>query len=149
VPPPFLLDDDVLFECGDGEIDKLEECDDNNLVDGDGCNRFCIKEACGNRILDRNEECEDGNLINGDGCSATCENEDADLLPSALCGNSVIDPGEQCDDGDLIDNNAGTNLCRSPVCGDGIINTVNNVLELSIFLYFLNDYYSLIRLRHF
>ncbi|XP_032421623.1 pappalysin-2 [Xiphophorus hellerii] len=30
--------------CGDGAIQGTEECDDSNLLDGDGCTKKCIKE---------------------------------------------------------------------------------------------------------
>lgn len=31
-------------ECGDGVVDGVEECDDGNLVDGDGCTDACLVE---------------------------------------------------------------------------------------------------------
>uniref|UniRef100_A0A672GNP6 Pappalysin 2 n=1 Tax=Salarias fasciatus TaxID=181472 RepID=A0A672GNP6_SALFA len=30
--------------CGDGRIDRSEQCDDSNLLDGDGCSKKCLKE---------------------------------------------------------------------------------------------------------
>lgn len=76
--------------CGNGVIEKSEECDDGNLINGDGCNHFCFLEPhctfnntdpdspphinctshCGNGIIEADllEECDDGNNINGDGC---------------------------------------------------------------------------------
>jgi cysteine-rich repeat protein len=32
--------------CGDGVIDPGEECDDGNLLSGDGCSGSCVVEAC-------------------------------------------------------------------------------------------------------
>ncbi len=32
--------------CGDGHRDRNEECDDNNLVSGDGCSDKCVIEPC-------------------------------------------------------------------------------------------------------
>jgi cysteine-rich repeat protein len=58
--------------CGDGVLDRGEQCDDGNAVDGDGCESSCTLPACGNRIRDVGERCDDGNLANGDGCSAAC-----------------------------------------------------------------------------
>jgi len=63
-----------------------EDCDDNNIISGDGCAgtsaaRPCTNEGanpplCGNGRIDRNyaprgyaEDCDDGNTTNGDGCS--------------------------------------------------------------------------------
>ncbi len=60
--------------CGDGARDAAtEQCDDGNLVDGDGCDATCMLEpGCGNALLETGEECDDGNLVDGDGCSPTC-----------------------------------------------------------------------------
>lgn len=38
VPPP------VVVACGNGIVDPLEECDDGNLLDGDGCSAVCVSE---------------------------------------------------------------------------------------------------------
>lgn len=62
--------------CGDNILDPGEECDDGNLVDGDGCSSTCTIEVpqpyCGDGKLDPGEECDDGNTQAGDGCSANC-----------------------------------------------------------------------------
>jgi cysteine-rich repeat protein len=39
-------DPDLLELCGNGAIDEDEECDDQNLDNGDGCSEFCTHEAC-------------------------------------------------------------------------------------------------------
>lgn len=81
-------------QCGDGIVAGLEECDDGNLVDLDGCTSTCIVEACNvsclcdGYLLPRTsgkcmtvcgdgfkagvEECDDGNTVSRDGCSSTC-----------------------------------------------------------------------------
>ncbi|MDH3627478.1 MAG: DUF4215 domain-containing protein, partial [Acidobacteriota bacterium] len=61
--------------CGDGLIEGIEECDDSNLIDGDGCDSSCILEVCGNGVLQIGEQCDDGNMMGGDGCDANCMNE--------------------------------------------------------------------------
>jgi cysteine-rich repeat protein len=60
--------------CGDGFLDPLEECDDGNNVDGDGCNANCVIEFCGDGILQPGlgEQCDDGNNQSGDGCDSNC-----------------------------------------------------------------------------
>ena len=71
--------------CGNGILEKGEECDDNNLLNGDGCNSLCKKEifmdcvftkscppVCGNGIVEKGEGCDDRNTVNGDGCSSEC-----------------------------------------------------------------------------
>ena len=61
--------------CGDGVKAGLEQCDDGNLVDGDGCSGSCLVEECGDGVVQvsSGEVCDDGNQIGGDGCSAGCD----------------------------------------------------------------------------
>ena len=61
--------------CGNGVLEAPELCDDNNLVDGDGCDSNCTPTACGNGIVTVGEQCDDGNTVSGDCCSAACVNE--------------------------------------------------------------------------
>jgi cysteine-rich repeat protein len=61
---------------------RVEECDDGNMVSGDGCSAACRREVCGNAVLDVGEECDDGNTVSADGCSATCTTE--------FCGDGVV-----------------------------------------------------------
>src|SRR5690242_7800335 len=37
--------------CGDTILDVGEQCDDGNLIDGDGCDSNCSFTACGNTIV--------------------------------------------------------------------------------------------------
>lgn len=84
----------LLDYCSSGLIRGGEDCDDGNLIDGDGCSSFCRVEngftcdngsgpsvcssSCGDGIIDRaNEECDDGNRQSGDGCSTSCQFESA------------------------------------------------------------------------
>ncbi len=100
--------------CGDGVVqtERGEECDDGNLLSGDGCNGLCRREWCGDGITQNDEECDDGNIIAGDGCNPKCGVEE--------CGNGRIDTGESCDDGNDDDSDGCTSLCRQPSCGDGV-----------------------------
>ena len=67
------------MSCGDGVVDETEQCDDKNLVNGDGCSEKCLTEpqqnVCGNGITESPEQCDDGNTQNLDGCSASCQLE--------------------------------------------------------------------------
>lgn len=101
--------------CGNGETDANEECDDGNLIDGDGCDSNCTVTACGNGIITENEECDDGNTADGDGCNSLCMTE--------YCGDRIvqIELGEQCDDGNTEDGDGCNSLCQAEYCGDGII----------------------------
>ena len=74
--------------CGDGLV-FVDPCDDNNTLNGDGCDENCSIEAywecsngsnatssvcleiCGDSHVVL-EDCDDGNLIDQDGCSANC-----------------------------------------------------------------------------
>ena len=66
-----LCRDDCTF-CGDGLLDPVEECDDGNQEDDDGCNSSCLEEYCGDGVVQPPEECDDGNNIDGDGCQGDC-----------------------------------------------------------------------------
>ncbi|MFH0859452.1 MAG: DUF4215 domain-containing protein, partial [Patescibacteria group bacterium] len=60
------------FFCGDNNLDPGEQCDDGNIVDGDGCSSVCTIETpspfCGDGNTDLGEDCDDGNIVDGDGC---------------------------------------------------------------------------------
>jgi cysteine-rich repeat protein len=58
--------------CGDGTVQAGEQCDDGNVVNGDGCNADCTTPVCGNGIKEMGETCDDGNVTSGDGCSSAC-----------------------------------------------------------------------------
>ncbi len=102
--------------CGNGNLDDLEECDDGNNIDGDGCEADCTAPICGDGDINQPfEECDDGNNIGGDGCEADC------ALP--VCGDgSVNHPDEECDDGNTVDGDGCEADCTLPMCGDGSIN---------------------------
>jgi cysteine-rich repeat protein len=78
-------DEQICPECGDGVVEGSEECDDGNIIDGDGCSAYCKTELlCGNGSLDGIEQCDDGNNISGDGCNSECKTEAATLLRQRL-----------------------------------------------------------------
>ena len=66
--------------CTTGPNAGPEECDDGNVIDGDGCSADCHREECGNGILDPGEECDgtddaacpDNCLPAGAGLAAPC-----------------------------------------------------------------------------
>jgi cysteine-rich repeat protein len=56
-----------IIVCGDSVTEGTEECDDGNLIDGDGCSAVCVTEYCGDTIVNNvDEQCDDGNLIDED-----------------------------------------------------------------------------------
>ncbi|NVB37187.1 DUF4215 domain-containing protein [Pseudenhygromyxa sp. WMMC2535] len=99
--------------CGDGFTGPGEQCDDGNLIDGDGCNSDCTTGTCGDGIVDTGEDCDDGNAIETDACLSTCV--------AASCGDSFVWAGnEECDEGALNSDSAEcTASCTLNVCGDG------------------------------
>jgi len=97
-------------ECGNGEEEPGEECDDGNLDDLDGCSAECLEEICGNQRIDPGEECDDGNILPEDRCDTTCQLE---------CGNGVEDPLEECDDGNRVNNDLCDAECYDEICGNG------------------------------
>jgi len=37
--------DDIPPDCGDGIVQSDEQCDDGNMVSGDGCSAACVVES--------------------------------------------------------------------------------------------------------
>lgn len=110
-----ICDDDcTLVLCPDGNVNTAagEQCDDNNVVDGDGCDSNCTTTGCGNGIVTGGEFCDDA------GNSATC---DADCT-AASCGDGFTNgaAGETCDAGG--ESVACDDDCTSVVCPDGNVN---------------------------
>jgi cysteine-rich repeat protein len=84
--------------CGNGQLDAGEQCDDGNLVDGDGCDGNCTLTGCGNGIVTAGEQCDGGADCNGDceSTASTCGAASATRLvlvtidtPTPLAGASV------------------------------------------------------------
>ena len=71
--------------CGNGIPGGIEECDDGNTLDGDGCSASCLIEYCGDGAVNNGEACDDGNTADGDGCSASCVIE--------FCGDGIVNGG--------------------------------------------------------
>lgn len=119
--------------CGNGNRDGTEQCDDFNIISGDGCSSSCEVETgftcvggsskayqrdycfkCGNGKREYPEVCDDGNTVAKDGCEANCLTTTYGYLCTGgsvsssdtceiTCGDGVIGLGEVCDDGNLID----------------------------------------------
>jgi fibro-slime domain-containing protein len=111
-----------LSSCGNGTLDKNEQCDDgtNNGKDTDKCDAHC-HFRCGNGIKDSGEACDDG--VNN-GAYGTCKS-DCTLAP--YCGDGVQNGSEQCDQGaknvalaTAYGKTVCTSVCtKAPYCGDG------------------------------
>jgi cysteine-rich repeat protein len=117
-------DPSCVVTCGNGVVDGAEECDDMNLMSGDGCSATCTNEvapACGDGILQAGEACDagPGNSDTAQGaCRTTCRR--------AGCGDGVVDYvlGEQCDDLGTVAGDGCDATCLLeplPRCGDGTL----------------------------
>ena len=102
--PPDLIKCDIAClrrgpHCGDGVLhpDEGEECDDANIVPGDGCHSCRIQ--CGDGKIDRTigEQCEPAYSLPGR-CSEDCRYV-------AVCGDGEVQPeaGEECDPSDGVE----------------------------------------------
>ncbi|MFN2425182.1 MAG: dockerin type I repeat-containing protein [Candidatus Binatia bacterium] len=123
--PRYFIDVEfVEVECGNGELEVTEDCDDGNLAAGDCCSPTCTTDAPGT-------PCHDGVFCNGaDTCTAggSCSNHAGDPCPgpdgdgncSETCNESVDacsgadSNGTTCQDG-LFCN--GADLCSGGECG--------------------------------
>lgn len=75
--------------CPNGRIDPGEQCDDGNIIGGDGCRGNCTRERCTDGILDLGEQCDDGNLNDNDRCTNNCR-----IRPT--CGEVCTEGGRAC-----------------------------------------------------
>ena len=74
--------------CGNGVVNSTENCDDGNVVDGDGCTHLCLKNVCGDGIVwPGKEQCDDGNKDDADSCSNACVAK-FKLVTFTTCGAS-------------------------------------------------------------
>ncbi|MFA7682325.1 MAG: DUF4215 domain-containing protein, partial [Candidatus Peribacteraceae bacterium] len=127
-PIPVVPQESPQQACGNGIQEASEECDDGNVLPGDGCSPTCTTEvvagpSCGNGIVELYEQCDDGNSNSGDGCSPTCFIEITQVAQrEAFCGDNVLDSSEECEQ----DWHCSSNKCvacrceNSFICGNGI-----------------------------
>jgi len=149
--PPFVGPEDDIFDdflgirpsyvprgvCGDGITQPMEQCDDGNFDNLDGCNVICRLPLCGNGAIELFEQCDDNNNVDMDGCTEDCvyercgnfrvelfngeECDDGNLKAGdgcspcckfERCGNRVLDPKEECDDGNLTNGDGCSDCCQ-------------------------------------
>jgi fibro-slime domain-containing protein len=121
--------------CGDGIVERSEQCDDGNSASGDGCSRICQIEAnwecpaegkpciyvgnCGSGRLTSNKVCDDGNAASGDGCSSDCKTVETGYICrvpgkpcSTRCGDGIVKGYETCDDGNTDSGDGCSATCK-------------------------------------
>jgi len=113
LPPP---------ECGNGTVERMEQCDDGDTDPGDGCDAMCRREPyCGDGNMGGDEVCDDGNNRSADGCRSDCGSDET-------CGNGIVDiaVGESCDDDNTDPGDGCSADCQTvESCGDGAVNAAN------------------------
>jgi cysteine-rich repeat protein len=121
-----------LLECGDGNLDPGEECDNGSSRNSDDadCRADCVFNRCGDGRANTT------GTLNREGCDSAPRTPDnfSDAVPTEtaacnidctvkLCGDGKTNAtaGEQCDDGTANNqrNNNCTEVCKLNVCGDG------------------------------
>lgn len=121
--------------CGDGIVERSEQCDDGNTTNGDGCSRICQIEAnwdcptegkpcryvgnCGSGVLTSNKVCDDGNAVSGDGCSSDCKTVETGYICrvpgkpcTTRCGDGLVRGFETCDDGNTNNGDGCSATCK-------------------------------------
>jgi cysteine-rich repeat protein len=108
---------DPIPVCGNGAKEGVEECDDGNKVDGDGCQADCTLMCKPGDPLRGDAKCDDRNPCNGvETCTAAkiCS-KGTPLKDGDSCGT-----GKTCKAGDCLVNSCGDSLVTAPEeCDDG------------------------------
>lgn len=102
-----------LGQCGDGQIQSGEECDDGNLLTGDGCSAECLNEI----------QCAGGYKVGDaytapDGCNTCTCTESGIACTERACTQTKCFSSQQCDSNEICSVEQGD--CRFP-CPKGAV----------------------------
>lgn len=106
-------------KCGNGlRYSSAEQCDDGNLVNGDGCSANCVIEA--------GAQCGGGSISQADLCSVSCANGGNCTEPPSNCTDTAVnctqqEPPTNCTEGshglNCTNPNPATNCTEGNDCG--------------------------------
>ncbi|CAI2373398.1 unnamed protein product [Moneuplotes crassus] len=110
------------LQCGDGKMTRksLEQCDDGDIDDDNGCDSACMikpgynctglelgksicKPICGDGVIISPEICDDNNSENNDGCNSGCQVEEKYVCTNStpkglsICNKCKVKHCAQCD----------------------------------------------------
>lgn len=113
-------------QCGNGTLEGTEECDDNNLINGDGCSSSCTIEETdqdNDGVSDSEDNCpNDANPgqedMDNDGIGDTCDPQN----DTDTDGDGVIDSNDLCPatEGESTVDENGCADVQVDVDGDGV-----------------------------
>ena len=110
--------------CGNDIEEPGEECEDGNLVNGDGCDENCnITYECNDTVDNDSDllpDIYDPGCHIGDNLINAYDPTDNVELHTATCGNGAEENDEQCDDGNLFDGDGCSSTCTYQ-CASGDI----------------------------
>jgi hypothetical protein len=99
----FLEVEFVAIECGNGQLEVTEGCDDGNVASGDCCSPTCTVAAAGSPCSD-NVFCNGGDTCNA---SAACANHSGDPCPGpdgdGNCSETCNEAADACNAPDQND----------------------------------------------
>lgn len=111
-------------ECGNGEVEDGEACDDGNQDDDDRCSSRCELSSCQDGRQNGSETATDC----GGACLAQCETGEGCLIGDdcveGVCGDSDVCAEPTCEDGVL--NSTEITADCGPVCGTAPANVLLN-----------------------
>ncbi len=136
--------------CGDTIVQLGEECDDGNLINGDGCEDDCtVTPVCGDGSIQTGEECDDGGTTNGDGCDSLCQFEgnvcvetevnntiaQANVGPMCTAWNGAITTIGDVDYYAVNVTTAGSRINAEIVDIGGVTNTCPSLFDSQLYLF--------------